>query len=290
MRSIHLHLKKKLVFNHFYFGRVWWSWKNWFWTFSIFGGYGGLERTYGRCTGKHWGHTRGCLNIWECWGIRGHQGVSECMGASKHMRGVKMPPNIWECQLNAPKCKTYMPLKRIRGFWTYGGVEMDREALGTYKGVFEHMGFGASGWCPNAWEHPNTWGCPDAPKHMGCQLNAPKCKSYMPLKKIRGVWTYGGVEMDRAALGTYKGVFEHMGVLGTSGWHPNAWGASQHIVSYRLPLHELSGLLRVERLWCRNMDVPMVKSNFIIYDKKFGPRKFQMGNSRDTCSVEDMYS
>ena len=76
---------KELTFNSFYFGRVWWSWKNWFWTVSTLGGCGGLGRTYGRCTGKHWGHTRGCLNIWRCLGIRGHQG---CLNAWGH-------PNIW---------------------------------------------------------------------------------------------------------------------------------------------------------------------------------------------------
>ena len=36
---------KELILNSFYFGSVWWSWKNWFWTVSILGGSGGLERT-----------------------------------------------------------------------------------------------------------------------------------------------------------------------------------------------------------------------------------------------------
>ena len=58
---------------------------------------------------------------------------------------------------------------------------MQREALGTYKGVFEHMGvLGASGTSRGVQMH-------GASKHMGCQLNAHKCKTYMPLKKIRGV-------------------------------------------------------------------------------------------------------
>ena len=115
---------KELILNSFYFGRVWWSWKNWFltvstlggcgghertdfeqfllwegvvvlkeliWTVSTLGGCGGLGRTYGRCTGKHWGHTRGCLNILGYLGIRRHQGVSECMGASKHMGMLRCP-------------------------------------------------------------------------------------------------------------------------------------------------------------------------------------------------------
>ena len=80
---------------------------------------------------------------------------------------------------------------------------MDREALGTYKGehmgdgqgnigdiqgVFEHIGLlGASGWCPMLGGIQTYAGCPDAPNIWGCQVNAPKCKSYMPLKKIRGV-------------------------------------------------------------------------------------------------------
>ena len=36
---------KELIFYSLYFGRVWWSWKNWFWTVSTLSGCGGLERT-----------------------------------------------------------------------------------------------------------------------------------------------------------------------------------------------------------------------------------------------------
>ena len=36
---------KELTFNIFYFGRVWQSWMNWFFTVSTLGGCGGLERT-----------------------------------------------------------------------------------------------------------------------------------------------------------------------------------------------------------------------------------------------------
>ena len=36
---------KELILNSFYFQRVWWSWKNWFWTVSTFRGCGGHERT-----------------------------------------------------------------------------------------------------------------------------------------------------------------------------------------------------------------------------------------------------
>ena len=36
---------KGLTLNSFYFQRVWWSWKNWFWTVSTLGGCGSLERT-----------------------------------------------------------------------------------------------------------------------------------------------------------------------------------------------------------------------------------------------------
>ena len=35
---------KELIFNSFYIGRVWWSWKNWFLT-VLYSEYGGLERT-----------------------------------------------------------------------------------------------------------------------------------------------------------------------------------------------------------------------------------------------------
>ena len=36
---------KELIFNSFYFGRMWWSSKNLFLTVSILGMCGGLERT-----------------------------------------------------------------------------------------------------------------------------------------------------------------------------------------------------------------------------------------------------
>ena len=36
---------KELIFNSFYFGRVWWSGKNCFLTLSTLGRCGGLERT-----------------------------------------------------------------------------------------------------------------------------------------------------------------------------------------------------------------------------------------------------
>ena len=36
---------KELILNSFYFGTVWWSWKNWFWTILFWGGCGGLDRT-----------------------------------------------------------------------------------------------------------------------------------------------------------------------------------------------------------------------------------------------------
>ena len=36
---------KEFIWTDLYFGRVWWSWKNWFWTVSCLGGCGGLERT-----------------------------------------------------------------------------------------------------------------------------------------------------------------------------------------------------------------------------------------------------
>ena len=29
--------------------------------------------------------------------------------------GCQDTPNIWGCQLNVPKCRTNMPLKKIRG-------------------------------------------------------------------------------------------------------------------------------------------------------------------------------
>ena len=36
---------KELIFNSFYFGRMWWSLKNSLFTVFTLGGFGGLERT-----------------------------------------------------------------------------------------------------------------------------------------------------------------------------------------------------------------------------------------------------
>ena len=50
----------ELILNSFYFQRVWWSWKNWFWTVSTFRGCDGLERTnfeqfyFHRCSSREW--------------------------------------------------------------------------------------------------------------------------------------------------------------------------------------------------------------------------------------------
>ena len=191
------------------------------------------------------------------WTYGGVQASGWCPNACEHPNiwGMSRCPQTYGGVKSMPtKCKSYMPLKKIRGVWTYGVL-------------------GASGWCPNAWGHPNIWGCPDALNIWGCQVNAPKCKSYMPLKKIRGVWTYGGVggiqmhggvwtygevsrcpqtygscKLNAPKCKTYMALkkireknegrffkyhFEkHIGVLGVSGGcpnalgHPNIWGCS----------------------------------------------------------------
>ena len=64
---------------------------------------------------------------------------------------------------------------------------MDREALGTCKGCLNIWGCWGIRVVSKYLGHPNIWGCPDAPKHMGVSTQWLKCKSYMPLKKIRGV-------------------------------------------------------------------------------------------------------
>ena len=50
------------------------------------------------------GSTGDIQGVFEHMGVLGHQGTS---GGAEYMRH----PNIWGCQLNAPKCRTYMPLK-----------------------------------------------------------------------------------------------------------------------------------------------------------------------------------
>ena len=87
---------------------------------------------------------------------------------------------------------------------------MDREALGTYKGVFKHMGvLGHQGGVQMHGGIQTYGGVQMPPNIWGVKSMPPKCKSYMPPKKIR--------------------VFEHMGMLGASGGHPNAWVASKHM-------------------------------------------------------------
>ena len=165
---------KELILNSFYFGRVWWSWKNWFWTVSTLEGCGGFEITYGRCTGKHWEYTRGCLNIWGCWGHQGHQG---CPNAWGHLNiwGVKMPSN------NSPKCSMYIPLKKISGVWTYWGVEMDREALGIYKRVLNVWGIGGI---------RMVCRCMGASKHMGGVQIPQTYGGVKPMPWKKWFWTF----------------------------------------------------------------------------------------------------
>ena len=216
---------KELILNSFYFGRVWWSWKNWFWTVSTCRGCGGLDRTdfeqfllwgvwwswqnwfwivstLGGCGGlertdfgqfllwesvvvleEHMGDAQGSIGdiqggVWTYGGIWASGDIRGCLNAWGH-------PNIWGCwdalkhmgaSTQCPKMWNLHATKENLGVFTYGGVW----ASGDLRG------------CLNAWGHPNIWGCWDALKHMGCQLNAPKCRTYLPLKKIR-VWTYGGV-------------------------------------------------------------------------------------------------
>ena len=103
---------KELILNSFYFGRVWWSWKNWFWTVCTLGQCGGLERT-------------DFEQFLLCEGVvvsKLHMG--DAQGSIGDIQG---------------------------GVWTYGGVGGIRDIRG----------------CPNALGHLNIWGCQDAPKHMG---------------------------------------------------------------------------------------------------------------------------
>ena len=94
--------------------------------------------------------------------------MSECMGASKHMGDVEMPPNMWGHQLNAQKCRTYTSLRKIRVFEHMG-------VLGHQGSVQMHGGIQTYGGV----QMPQTYG--------GVKLMPTKCKSYMLLKKIRGV-------------------------------------------------------------------------------------------------------
>ena len=150
-----------------------------------------------RWTGKHWGgHTRGCLNIWGCWR---HQGSVQMHGGIQTYGGIKMPPNIWGSTQCPQVCRTYMTLKKIRGVSTYWGCWGNR-VVSKCMGASKHMGVSR---CPQIW---------------GVKSMPPKCKSYRPLKKIRGVQTYG-------VLGASGGIQMH-------GGHPN--------ISYRIGYHFVS--------------------------------------------------
>ena len=94
-----------------------------------------------------------------------------------------------------------------------------------------------------------TWGVSRCPQTTGgVKSMPPKCKSYRPLKKIRGVWTYGGVR----------------GIRG----HPNAWWHPN--IPYHIGYHFVSLWVSFGRgVWHINMDAPMLKSNLIIYQKTF---------------------
>ena len=197
---------KELILNSFYFGKVWWSWKNWFWTISILGGCAGLERTDFEQ-----------FLLWGCGGLEKNWfwTVSILGGCGGLERTDFEQFLFWEGVV-VLKELTLNSFYFQRVWWSWNNIwEMHREVLGTYKGVIEYMGvLGASGdirSCPNAWGHPNIWGCQDAPKHRGCQLNTPKCRTYMPLKKL--------------------GVFEHMGVLRWTGKH---WGYTRGCWTYGL--------------------------------------------------------
>ena len=60
-------------------------------------------------------------------------------------------------------------------------------SMGGIQGVFEHMGVLEIRGCLNAWGHPNILGVSRCPKHMGVSTQCPKCRTYMPLKKISSV-------------------------------------------------------------------------------------------------------
>ena len=162
---------KELILNSFYFVKVWWSWNN-------------IWEMHREALGTYKG-------VFKHMGVLGHQGISgnaQMHGGIQTYGGVQMPPNILGCQLNAPKCRTYMPLKKIRGVWTYGGVEMDREALGIYKGVLNIWGVGVirmvSG-CMGASKH---MGCVQMPPDIwGCQVNALKRSDFEQFVLWEGV-------------------------------------------------------------------------------------------------------
>ena len=61
------------------------------------------------------GDVQGVFEHLGCWGHQGTLGGVQMHGGIQTYGCVKMPPNIWGCQLSAPKCRIYMPPKNIRG-------------------------------------------------------------------------------------------------------------------------------------------------------------------------------
>ena len=182
---------KQLILNSFYFVRVWRSWNNWFWTVSTLWGCGGPERTDFEqcllwegvvvgCGGLERTHFEQFLfgRVWWSWN-NWFWTVSTLWGCDGLERTDFEQFLLWEGVVVSNELildSFYFG----RVWWSWKNIwEMHREALGTYKGVFEHMGVlghqGTSGGAEYM-RHPNIW---------GCQLNAPKCRTYMPLKKIR---------------------------------------------------------------------------------------------------------
>ena len=152
---------EKMILNSFYFGRVCLSWNNWFWTVSTLGGCTGLERT-----------DFGQFLLW---------GGCGCLERTDFEHFL-----LWEGGLVLKELILDI-------FYLWEGVVVLKEHMGDAQGsigdiqggVWTYGHVGASGDIRSVWMH-------GASKHMGCQLNAPKCRTYMALKKIR--------------------VFEHMGV------------------------------------------------------------------------------
>ena len=142
----------------------------------------------------------------------------------------------------------------------------------TQGGVWTYWMLGASGWCLNVWGHPNIWGVSRYLQTYGGVKSMPQVWKLHATKENMGVWTYGDV--------------------GGIGGHPDAWVASKYMEdiwtllamgrgdlgntwqlswafgfpSYFISYHFV--ILQVpfgRGVWCRNMDVPMVESDFIIY-------------------------
>ena len=216
---------KKMILNSFYFGRVWLSWKNWFWTVSTLGGCACLEIT-------DFEHSL----LWE-----GVVVLKELILNSFYFGRVWLSWKNWFWTFSTLGGCGCLERTDFEHFLLWEGVVVLKEM------ILDNFYFGRVWWSWKKWfwTVSTLGGC-------GC-LERTDFEQFLlwegalVLKELildsfyfgRVWWSWKNIwEMHREALGTYKGVFEHMDMLGHQGTSGSVWmhGASKHMgVSTQCP-------------------------------------------------------